>query len=119
MNSEVMRDRTKAFALRIVAMVGEMPRTNAGFVLGKQVLRSGTSIGANYREACRASSRKQFLYSVDIALREADETLYWIELIMEANMFKRDKVKPLWEECNEIVSIMTATSQSTKKNMNS
>jgi len=117
MDQEQMRQRTKAFALRVVAMVGEMPSNTSGFVLGKQVLRSGTSVGANYREACRASTRKQFLYSLEIALREADETLYWIELIMEANIFRQSQLQPLWSECNELVSILNAAVKSTKNNM--
>lgn len=118
MNQEEMRDRTKSFALRVVAMVSEMPSDTTGWVLGKQVLRSGTSIGANYREACKASSRKQFLFCVEVATREADETLYWIELIMESGIFKREKLQSLWNGCNELVSILTATARSTKKSMN-
>jgi four helix bundle protein len=117
MNQDEMRDRTKKFALRVIAMVGQMPQDKVGWVLGKQVLRSGTSVGANYREACRGSSRKQFANSVEIALREADETLYWLELIMESNMFKTEKLQPLWDEGNELVSILVATSNSTRKNM--
>ena len=95
MNQEQVRDRTKAFALRVIRMAAQMPKHDVSSVLSKQVLRSGTSIGANYREACRASTRKQFLYSVEVAQREANETLYWIELILESEIFKTAQLQPL------------------------
>src|SRR5689334_1703636 len=99
MNAAEMRERTKMFGVRIVRMVSALPQNRIGDVLGKQILRSGTSVGANDREALRASSRQQFLYSVEICLREADETASWMELIKEANLLKSGQLKLIVKEC--------------------
>lgn len=116
MKSEDMRERTKNFALRVIRLVGALPNNRIGDILGRQLLRSGSSVGANYREALRGSSRKQFLYSTEIALREADETLYWLELIAESALLKRARMMDIMRECNELVAILTATVRTTKRN---
>ena len=104
-----MADRTKKFALRIIRLVGAMPNNQVSWTLGKQLLRSGTSIGANYREATRASTKKHFGSILTIASREADETLYWLELLAESETVKPELLKDLISECNELVAILTAS----------
>jgi four helix bundle protein len=98
--------------------VAALPNDRFGDVLGRQLLRSGTSVGANYREALRASSRKQFLYCVEIALREADESLYWMDLIAESETIKPAKLTLLQCECSELVAILAATVRTSKQNNN-
>ncbi|MCA9246399.1 MAG: four helix bundle protein [Planctomycetales bacterium] len=117
MDREEMLVRTKAFALRIIRLVDAMPQGNVGWVLGKQLIKSGTSIGANDREAQRASSRKQFLSTMEIALREADETLYWLELLTDANLFEGNRLTDIENECREIVAILTAVVTTTRKSL--
>lgn len=114
MNSQQLRQRTRAFALRIVKLVAALPKNRIGDVLGRQVLRSGTSIGANYREALRASSRKHFVSTLEIVLREADETLYWLELIRESQMLKPTRLDDIIKECSELVAIFVVTIRTTK-----
>ena len=114
MDQQEMRERTKAFALRVIRLVASLPRNRTADVLGRQVLRSGTSIGANYREATRASSRKQFASTLSIAQREADETLYWLELIAESKLIVPEKLDDLRDECSQLLSIITATIRTTK-----
>jgi four helix bundle protein len=119
MTSDELRDRTKKFALRIIRMAAALPRNRVGDILGRQVLRSGTSIGANYREALRASSRKQFVHTMQIVLRETDETVYWLELIAESTLLKPARMTSLLKEANELLAIFTATVRTTKRNSNS
>ena len=88
-----LKARTKAFALRIIRMSSAMPRTSPGRVLGDQVLRAATSVGANYREAFRARSQAEFIAKIGDCLREIEETDYWLELIAES------KLLPKWETC--------------------
>ena len=110
-----MVKRTKAFALRIIKLVSALPKNTVGNVIGKQILRSGTSIGANYREAIRASSRKHFISTIQIVEREADETLYWLELLIEAQIMEQRKLQPLLDECDELLAIITATARTAKR----
>ena len=114
MDSKQLQARTKAFALRIIRLVAALPKSRLGDVLGRQLLRSGISIGANYREALRASSRKQFISTLEIVLREADESLYWLELIAESAVMKPSRLAPLTVECHELVAILAATIRTTK-----
>ena len=118
MDRDELRNRTKEFALRIVRLVAALPNDRFGDVLGRQLLKSGTSIGANYREALRASSRKHFLSIIQISLREADETLYWLELLSESGIMKADRLRDLINECNELIAIFSSTVKSTKQNTN-
>ena len=113
---EEMRLRTKAFGVRIVKLVAALPKSRIGDVLGRQILKSGTSIGANYREATRASSTKHFISILEIALREADETKYWLELIEESKLFEASKLSDLNQECSELIAILAATVKTTKQN---
>ena len=100
-----LRARTKDFALRIVRMFSALPKTTEAQVLGKQLLRSGTSIGANYREAYRARSKLEFIAKCGDSLREIEETAYWLELIVETRILSADKLQPLRQECDELIAI--------------
>lgn len=99
--------RTKQYALRIIRLYVAMPKSTEAQVLGKQVLRSGTSIGAHYREGNRAKSDADFINKLQTALQELDETAYWLELIIEANIFDDSKVNPLIRETKELNAIIT------------
>ena len=90
-----LRKRTKDFALRIVKLYGALPKSAVAQVLGKQILRSGTSVGAQYREACRAKSNADFVTKIEGALQELDETQYWLELISEAAIIPAKRLMPL------------------------
>lgn len=116
MNQEDMLRRTRDFAIRIVRLASALPANRVGDIIGRQILRSGTSIGANYREALRASSRRQFITSLEIVQREAHETNYWLDLLIESKTLKPDRLRPLLDECSQLLAIITATITSTKRN---
>jgi four helix bundle protein len=115
MNHHDLRKRTKDFAIRIVRLVASLPSGRCGDVFGRQIMKSGTSIGANYREALRASSKKHFTSIIEIATREADETLYWLELLAESNTMKPARLEDLMQECRELVAILAATARTAKR----
>ena len=117
MDRDAMLERTKAFALRIVRLAAALPRDRAGDVLGRQLLKSGTSVGANYRKAVRASSRKQFVSSLEVVQREADETLYGLDLVTDAGMVPADRVSGIKTECGELLAIITATIRTAKRGL--
>ena len=100
-----LRDRTKAFALRVVRMVSALPKTTEAQVLGKQLLRSGTSIGANYREAFRARSKLEFIAKCGDSLRAIEESAYRLELLVESGIASAEKLAPLRQECDELTAI--------------
>ena len=107
---EGMRDlrvRTKAFAVRVVKMVGVLPRSMPGQVMGKQVLRSATSVGANYREAQRARSKAEFVAIVGLCCKELDETAYWLELLAECDVLPAQRLAALHDECDQLIAIFT------------
>jgi len=114
MNQNEMKQRTKAFALRIIKAVEALPRARIGEVLGKQLLRCGTSVGANYRAACRARSSADFIAKMGIVEEEADETIYWMELLVEAGLVKAAKLKLLMQEADELVAIAVASINTTR-----
>ena len=116
MNDEVdLPDRTKQFARRIIRLYCALPKANTvAQVLGKQVLRSGTSVGANYREAHRGRSKAEFISKIGDSLKEADETLYWLELLLEENILPARRLTPLVTEANELVAIFTTISTRAK-----
>ncbi len=108
MDNKNLMQRTKTYALRIIRFYVALPKTTESQVLGKQVLRSGTSIGAHYREGNRAKSDADFIHKLETALQELDETSYWLELIIEAKIFSENQVKPLIDETNELNAIFTS-----------
>ncbi len=103
-----LKQRTKAFALRIIKMAEALPRSAAGRVLSNQVLRAGTSVGANYREANRSRSKAEFLAKIGDCLKEAEETAYWLELIGEAKLLPLRRMTPLQTECSELNAIFVS-----------
>ncbi|MFZ4773854.1 MAG: four helix bundle protein [Terrimicrobiaceae bacterium] len=109
-----LEDRTKKFAIEIIDLVEQMPRNRAGDVAGRQLLRSGTSVGANYREANRGVSRDGFINKVGIATKEASEVEYWLELISESPHLKTPGSIPLIQESREILAILTTIGKNAK-----
>jgi len=111
--------RTKDFSLRIIRMFSALPKTAVAQVLGKQVLRSGTSIGANLREANRSRSKSEFISKIGDCLKELDETAYWLELLTDSGILAPAKFAALREECDQLLAIFTTISKKTKAGMKS
>ena len=117
MTREEMYERTMQFSIRIVRMVKAMPRGIAEDVIAKQLTKSATAIGANYREACHGKSTADFVSKLKISEGEADETLYWLQLLVNSGIMKQSKLQALIDEANELVAILTAsTKTSTQHN---
>jgi four helix bundle protein len=117
LNQDDLRKRTKDFAVRVIRLASRLPAGRIGDILGRQIVKSGTSIGANYRESLRASSKRHFITIIEIAAREADETLYWLELLSEAGIIKRVRLGDLIQECNEFLAILIATARTAKRRL--
>jgi len=113
-----LRTRTADFALRIIKLYTSLPKTTEAQVIGKQVLRSGTSIGAHYREGHRAKSDADIVNKFESALQELDETDYWLDLLVRAGIVAAVKVAPLIKETNELIAIFTTIVTKIKKRMN-
>ena len=109
-----LRGRTKEFALRIIRMFGALPKTDVARVLGRQVLRSGTSAGANYREEYRARSGPEFVAKVGDCLKELEETVYWLELLVDSGTVSSSNMAALLQETGELLAIFTTISKKTK-----
>ena len=109
MNADELRARVRAFSLRIVKLVQSLPRNMVADVLGKQLLRSATSVGANYRAACRAQSDPMFIAKLSIVVEEADETVYWLELLRDSGLVKPELLIELLDEAEQLVKIMSAS----------
>lgn len=103
-----LKKRTKTFAVEVVKFAKSLPKDWVSMTLGKQLLRSGTSVGANYRSARRGRSTAEFIAKLGIVEEEADETLFWLEVMVEAGITKPDEARPLWQEANELLSITVA-----------
>lgn len=114
--SNDLRGRTKAFALRIVHMFTALPKTTEAQVLGKQVLRSGTSVGANYREAYRGRSRAEFIAKAGDCLKELEETAYWLELLEEGGIVEVARLNDLRQETDELIAIFVTIIRKAKEN---
>jgi len=112
---EELRDRTKAFALRIIRLFRSLPYRTDTQVLGKQLLRCGTSVAANYRAACRARSKAEFIARIAIVAEEADESVLWLELLIESGIIKSEMTVALLKEAREMAAILTASKQTAKK----
>ena len=108
--------RTKEFALRVIRLVQSLPRGQMADVLGKQLLRSGTSVGANYRAACRAKSRADFISKMGIVEEEADESMYWMELLIESGLVQHDRVADLLNEADQLVAMTVSSIQTARSN---
>ncbi len=110
-----LADRTKAFALRIVRMYSALPSTRVADVMGYQVLRSGTSVGAHYREAFRARSTAEAISKLEVALQELDETEYWLELLIESGIVPSRRLQKLLQETEELTAILVASVRTMKQ----
>ncbi len=114
MNEKELKKRTKQFALRIIKLVNALPKNIEGQSIGKQLIRSGTSVGANYRSACRGRSKAEFVAKLGIVEEEADESAFWMELIIEGGLLEKELVEPLLKEADELVAIMVASRKSAR-----
>jgi four helix bundle protein len=112
---ESLRDRTKAFAIRIIHLFRALPPTQEAQIVGKQILRSGTSVGANYRSTCRARSRQEFAARIGIVLEEADETVFWLELLDETGAVKHERMADLLKEARELTAIFTTAQRTARQ----
>jgi four helix bundle protein len=110
-----LKQRTKAFAIRIVKLFRSLPHTPDAQTLGKQVLRSGTSVAANYRAVCRARSKAEFIAKMGIVQEEADETVFWLELLTETDVLSTDRTKDLLKEANELLAVFGASLRTSKQ----
>ncbi len=117
MDSDELKRRTKQFALRVIRLVESLPKGRTADVIGHQLLRSGTSVGANYRAACRAKSNADFISKMGIVEEEADESIYWMELLIESGILRIEKLESLMKEADELVAI-TVSSINTAKRRN-
>ncbi len=115
MDSEELKRRTKKFALDVIKLVENLPKTRSADVIGRQLIRSATSIGANYRSACRAQSHAHFISKISIVEEEADESLYWLDLALESGLVNREKIAYLINEASELTSIFTASRKTAKR----
>ena len=111
---EQLRDRTKTFALRVVRLFRSLPYKPDAQVLGKQLLRCGTSVAANYRAVCRSRSKAEFVARIGLVVEEADEAVLWLELLAESGVVSGEKTKELLEEARELTAIFTASQQTAR-----
>jgi four helix bundle protein len=109
LNEQEFKNRTKKFALRVIRLVEALPKNKTSDVLGRQLLRSGTSVGANYRAACRARSTSDIIAKLGIVEEEADESLYWMELLIESELVPSAKLEDLMKETGEILAMTVAS----------
>lgn len=116
MDKNELKERTKRFALRVMKLVDALPKSTSGRAIGKQLVRSGTSVGANYRAACQGRSRAGFISKLGIVIEEADESAFWLELIMDGELLARHLVEPLHREAEELTVIFVAPLNTARKN---
>ena len=107
-----LKARTKQSALRVMKMVDALPRTIQGRTIAKQIIRSATSVAANYPAACRARSRAEFIAKIGVVEEEADESCFWLELIIDSGLLTEERIRPLLSEAGELVAIMAASRKS-------
>ena len=107
--AEELKNRSKHFAIRIVKLFRSLPRTEDARIIGKHVLRSGTSVAANYRAVCRARSKAEFIAKIGVVVEEADETTFWLELLVDAEIVREPRMRGLMSEANELLAIFAAS----------
>ena len=115
LHPEQVRNRTKQFAIRIVRLFRSLPKTDEARTIGRQLLRSGTSVAANYRAVCRARSKAEFIAKIGVVVDEADETVFWLELLIETGIVSEEKLRDLLNEANELVAIFAASQQTARR----
>ena len=116
MNKDDLRGRTKEFALRTMKLVDALPRSRSANAVANQLVRSGTSVASNYRAACRARSRAEFIAKIGVVEEEADESAFWLELVIEHKLMQEVLVRPLLNEADELTAIMAASRISASRN---
>lgn len=116
MNKEELKIRTKLFALTIIKLICELPDTITGNTIGEQIIRSGTLVAAKYRAACRARSNADFISKITVVEEECDETLFWLELMMESNLLHKEKLQEILKEADELTAIFTASGKTARQN---
>jgi four helix bundle protein len=114
--AETLKKRTKSFAIRIVKLYRALPNTGEAKVIGNQFIRSGTAIAANYRASCRARSTAEFIAKIGVVVEEADETVFWLEMLVDCEIFSASKMKEMIQEGNELLAIFAASQTTSKKN---
>jgi four helix bundle protein len=119
MTPDELKARTKEFALRVLKLVAALPKTIEGRAIANQLVRCGTSVAANYRAACRARSKPEFVAKIRVVLEEADETQLWLELIIEGRLLSSKRVEPLLHEASELVAIFVTSRKSASANLKS
>ena len=117
MNESYLKNRTKKFAKNIIFLCRRLPGNREGRLIGDQLFRSGTSVAANYRAACRGRSKAEFVSKLAIVVEEADETMFWLELVKEIHLLKEPMVDDLIKESDEIIAIIVSSIKTVKKNM--
>lgn len=118
MTPEEMKKRTKQFAINAIHLCDSLPDTRSSRIIANQLVRSATSVGANYRATCRARSDNDFISKIGVTLEEADESVFWLELILEANMKLDQETSALLKEGNELVAILVASSNTVRRRAN-
>jgi four helix bundle protein len=113
---EELRDRTKAFAVRIVRLYKSLPHSADAQVLGKQLLRCGTSVAANYRAACRSKSRAEWIAKIGVVVEEADESVFWLEMLSDCQIVPLPKLELLLKEAHELSALFTASRRTARSN---
>jgi len=111
-----LQERTKKFAVRVIKAFARLPKDEATRIIGRQFLRSGTSLAANYRASCRARSAADFISKINVVTEEADETLFWFEVLVEAELIKMRMIQPLMLECEELLKIFSTSLATAKRN---
>jgi four helix bundle protein len=115
MGPEQLRDRTKAFAIRIVKLYRSLPHTADSQVVGKQLLRCGTSVAANYRAACRGRSRAEWIAKIGLVVEEADETVFWLEMLSDCDIVATGRCNDILKEARELSAIFTASRHTARR----
>ena len=115
MNAEMLKARTKEFAKRVINLCRKLPRTEEARLVRNPIFRAGTSVGSNYRAACRGRSKADFISNLGIVLEEADESLYWMEIIVETNIMKANLLTALMKEANELIAIFVTSLKTAKQ----
>jgi len=113
--AEQLKERTKSFALRVIRLFQALPESRQAQIIGTQLLRSGTSVGANYRAVCRARSKADFIAKLGVVIEEADESAYWLELLVSTGVVKEEKINSLLEEARQLTAIFNAARNTARK----
>ncbi|MFI5111011.1 MAG: four helix bundle protein [Terriglobales bacterium] len=113
-SADELRERTKSFALRVIHLFRALPRSTDAQVIGKQLLRSGTSVAANYRAVCRARSKAEFVSRIGIVAEEADESVFWLEMLLDSGTIRPDRLHPLLAEARALTAIFSASQRTAR-----